>query len=115
MSVNIQPTQWGSLADIHEVEPLTQKDAECFREVQDVLRSYGLLHKFGLALLHKHFDLDENEVVMEETQRNARKQTLSVMSLNDVPEDTVPTIWKLTESGDAVNVCRCYGKPHGMC
>ncbi len=96
--LEVAPTQWGSLKDIEDVEPINDSDLECLAEVRDVLAKHGKRERFGVALLHKHFDMEEGEVLVEETDKDARELTIRPMK-QDEAGNTVPTIWKL---GDGV-------------
>lgn len=53
------------LPDISDVVPLGPQDQACIEEIRDVLRRHGALQRFGLMLLHRHFDLTDDEVLVE--------------------------------------------------
>ena len=63
------------LPDIDEIEPLSEADEECLREVREVLTRHGALRRFGLTLLHEHFPLAESEVLVEFVDSKERTLT----------------------------------------
>jgi hypothetical protein len=62
----VRPMKLNDLADVADVKPLSDADMPVFREVREVLMKHGALERFGLILLHKHFDLREGEELVEE-------------------------------------------------
>ena len=54
-TLEVAPTQWGRMKDIHDVDPLNERDYDCLAEVREVLKKYGKQDRFGVALLHTHF------------------------------------------------------------
>ena len=50
------PTQWGRYEDINDVEPLNEGDQACLTEIREVLKKHGKRERFGVALLHRHFE-----------------------------------------------------------
>jgi len=116
-NLNVQPMQWKPIIDISEVEPLTDDDKELFSEVRDVLKKYKALDKFGLSLIHKHFDIAENECMLECTDIETRTLVIKPIKVSEMDvENTTITQWRLTD-GDAVAEagCRCamVGGGHG--
>ena len=107
--VAIQPMLWSETPDISEVAPFSDKDEECFREIRDVLKRYNALDRFGLTLIHHHFDVGEDEVMMEYTDAENRVQTVKPVKESDAEnEDVTITHWKLAD-GDfpAMRTCVC--------
>jgi len=92
----MMPTQWGSLKDIDDVEPLNPDDYACLAEVRDALKKYGKSERFGVALLHKHFDMADNEVLLENTDQENRIQTLQPILKEELGK-AVETLWVLKE------------------
>lgn len=97
-TIEVAPTQWADLKDIHEVEPLHEADYDCLTEVRDVLKKHGKQQRFGVALLHKHFDMDEDEILVEHTDVANRVLTIRPTPANAAGE-TVQTIWMLGDGG----------------
>jgi hypothetical protein len=101
--VNAQP-------DIHVVENRKDHEAVAFAELKAVLAKHGLLRKYGIALLHKHFDLAEDEIMVEYTDLENRTQTLKPTKVGVVrPTDLVETVWAL-DLDTASLICQtwCY-------
>jgi len=109
----IQPMQWAELKDLGDVKPLSEADENLMRDLRDVLRKHGATERFGITLLHKHFDLMDSEMLLESTDVRARK-----LILHAVPSDhgapCISTSWKFKASGDdwlPVTDCVCPWDP----
>lgn len=114
-NIMMQPMRWSSIVDIEDVEPMGEKDSDVLKELHGVLKKHGCLERFGIFLLHKHFEMDDGEMVVEYTDIENREQQLVVEKLS--PENTsfsksrIETAWKFsTDSVTSVTVCvlRCY-------
>jgi len=96
-----------SLRNVNEVKPLNDADASMVEEVVAVLRKHNALDRFGLMLLHQHFDIADDEVLLETTDIESRTQLI-----RPVPKSTleameyIETSWRL-DSGSAVMHCAC--------
>lgn len=117
----LETVQWASLPDIDDVEPLKETDAVVLREVGDLLRRHGVTARFGVCLLHRHFDLAPGEVLVEETDTEARVSTLRVQAKADSQGQgsSVETMWKFGKEPVCAVVCvrRCvynggHTRPH---
>ncbi|WP_444921767.1 hypothetical protein ACJJID_05145 [Microbulbifer sp. CnH-101-G] len=113
--VAVQPMQWKSIIDISETEDLTSNDMACFVEVRNILKKYGVLDKFGLSLIHKHFEIAPDECMLEHTDLNTRTLTIKPVKESElVPGDTTITMWRLTDTDKVAEVgCRCARSPDG--
>lgn len=94
------------------VEPFSEQDMACFAEIRDVLKKHDKLDRFGLTLLHKHFDIEEDEMLVETVNEETRTQIIQPMKKSAVAQmdgQILETSWTLKE-GDAVRGCRiaCY-------
>src|SRR5688572_9139308 len=100
---------WNDLKDIDEVTPVNAEDLPCLAEIRSVLQRHGMQERFGVALLHKHFDLDAGEMLVEHTDKAARKLVISALTPTEAG-DTVGTIFRLNdgEGFDAVLGCMQY-------
>jgi len=65
-----------TLPDITEVRPLDSSDLPCLHELREVLERHGALERFGLNLLHDHFELDDDELLMEVSDPETRTLTI---------------------------------------
>lgn len=99
--------------DIHEAEPRLESEIAAFIELREVLVRHGLDQKYGLTLLHKHFDLAENEVMVEFTDLKTRTLTSKPTTIDAIPESNLREVtWSL--SNDTVMgacVQRCFFNP----
>lgn len=94
-----------TLLDIDEVAPLSLKDEACIREIKAVLGKYDSLSRFGLTLLHQHFDVADDEMLVEECDAENRRLTImpqKLSALAGIP--TVSTNWRL-DTGAVMAKC----------
>lgn len=73
-TAGLQALTFNQLPDINEVEPFSVEDQDCLDELHAVLKRHGRVEKFGIILLHNHFHLEEDEVLVE--RYDAQKRTL---------------------------------------
>jgi hypothetical protein len=93
------------LQDIDEVEPLSESDSDCIEELRKVLEKHGRLKRFGITLLHKHFDVANNEVLVESCNSRTRTLTMQpVTKSDDSIRRSVETSWRL-DIQDATSRC----------
>lgn len=71
---HMQALQWSRLNHIADVKPIDDSDAACLEEVRQILMKHGALSRFGVSLLHSHFDLSDDEIMMETTDLERREQ-----------------------------------------
>jgi hypothetical protein len=71
--VVLNALQWSSLEYIDNVRPLDDSDATCLEEIRLVLAKYGNLNRLGIALLHSHFQLADDEMMLETTDVKQRE------------------------------------------
>lgn len=98
-----QPMQWAGVPDIGEVGALTDADRACFRELRDVLAKYNALERFGINLIHKHFDIAEDECLVETIDQARRTLTVQPVKKQDIA-NAIETQWRLAD-GSAYIVC----------
>ena len=108
----MQPMQWALTPDIEDVKPLSEDDADCLKEVREVLARHGALGRFALTLIHKHFDIGADEQMVEFTDIPGRSMTIRPVADGD-QLNTVQTTWRFAEESghaQATTVClwRCY-------
>ena len=105
-SVVLAPMQWADLEDIDDVEPLNDADAECLADIRNVLREHGKLERFGITLLHSHFEVSEDEIMLESCDSQRRRLTTAPVKISESGENKVGTMWMLRE-GDATTMAWC--------
>tara|TARA_R110002126_G_scaffold183084_1_gene331652 strand:+ start:208 stop:570 length:363 start_codon:yes stop_codon:yes gene_type:complete len=72
-TVTMDVMQWSSLNHIADVKPIGDYDSECFEDIRKVLQKHNALSRFGITLLHSHFDLEEDEMMLETTNLEKRE------------------------------------------
>ena len=93
------------LPDIDAVTPLGMDDHACLAEIREVLARHGRLDRFGITLLHSHFPIGDNEVLVEHCDDQARSLTMTVQSKTVLESPNLkPTSWRLTD-GEAMVSC----------
>ena len=115
-TLSIQATNWSALEDIHDVRKISDEDTECLREVREVLKKYQAIDRFGVTLLHKHFELSENEVLFETTDAVQRTQTVRPLSSEANEDRDTLTITALRFTGeDSAAIPYTYCRGGGKC
>ncbi len=91
--------QLTKMKHIDNVEPINDGDFDCIDEVRAVLEKYGALGRFGLTLLHKHFDVEDDEVLVEYCDEENRRLTLEPVKHADLDKDCclIPTLYVFDE------------------
>jgi hypothetical protein len=88
------------LPDINEIVQYSESDKPLFDELYDVLRRFDALDRFGISLLHSHFELKENEVLLEETDRLSRTQLIKPITEEELSTISyIETSWRLDVNG----------------
>jgi hypothetical protein len=72
----LESMQWSDLDHIADVKPIDDSDAECLEEVRLVLQKHDALRRFGIALLHNHFELADDEMMLEMTDAERREHVV---------------------------------------
>jgi hypothetical protein len=88
-------TQWTKLPDVSDVEPISDNDRAVLEEIRAVLERYGALSRFGVNLIHRHFDLNPGEIILETTDPSERTQRSEVVKAEDIlkSETVIETQW----------------------
>ena len=101
--INVSARQ-RSLPRFEEAEDLGPQDAEFVRDLVAVLAKHGNLNRFGLCLLHDHFPLAADEVLVETNDPRARTLHAHVEKA-DGTRHTKATQWRFlphAEGGQGV-------------
>jgi hypothetical protein len=110
--ITLENIQWSSLPDIDDVEPIGEADLRVLDEIREVLLRHSRADRFGVCLLHKHFELAENEIAVEYTDVEARSSTVVVEPKSpSTSGNRIETVWRFKADGpEAVTVCvqSCY-------
>lgn len=106
-AIVVQPMQWKNIRDLPDVEPLSDADLECLAEVRSVLQRYKVIDRFAIHLVHKHFDLAADEILVEYSDAVKRTQTIRVEKMADADlQNSIPTTWILDEL-KPTTICVC--------
>jgi hypothetical protein len=104
------------LPNIDDVEPVSEKDKLCIQEVREVLRKHNATRRFGLCLLHEHFSLAEQEVLVESCDDENRVLTVRPVPLETVKDKVMETSWRLDierPTGRCISYCEREDGPNG--
>jgi hypothetical protein len=94
-----------SLPDIDEIAPLSEKDAECMKELKAVLLKHHALGRFGVMLLHQHFEVAADEVLVEECDVVTRRLMIAPQKLTTLDaSQLIATNWRL-DTGAVMAKC----------
>ena len=107
-------TQISKLPDISEVKHYNESDKPVFAEIMSVLKKHNALDRFGVTLLHQHFDISEDEILCESTDTITRTQTIKPIKKSELAEqDYTETSWRL-DNGTVMTACVCikFGNDH---
>lgn len=111
--ISVHPMQWANIKDLHECEPLSDADLACMRDVRAALAKHGKLNRFALHLVHKHFDIAEDEVLVEYSESSTREQFFRVeKATSETALHAIPTTWTL-ESMEPMARCVCATRQGG--
>lgn len=99
--------QWAKVEDLHNVAPLSDEDVECMKQVREVLKRHGKLDRFALHLIHKHFDLADDEILIEYSDASIREQYFRAEKIeSETAVSAIPTTWTLQEI-EPLAACKC--------
>jgi hypothetical protein len=105
IEINNYTERYNQLPEVEENDQTMKSNplAELFlKEIAEVIKQYGLEDYIGLRLLHKHFKIESNEVLVEEYREIEGIPSL-VTSAQDIHEaiakKSVPASWMFTEEG----------------
>lgn len=91
--MNTAAKNWNDLDDLMDVHTMSSTDEECINEIQSVIEKYGLTGKFGVSLLHKHFDLENDEILLETNDPIQRELSSRPVKISEISsKDYIPTI-----------------------
>ena len=107
--ISVMPTHWAEIGYMSDVDPLNDTDVPCLEELQRVLEKHGKLERLGVTLLHKHFELADDEMMVEEIDFEQRTLVVRPQKRQEVGP-CVETTWQLNV-GESLQVCaqqHCY-------
>ena len=87
--IKMESIQWSTLNHISDVRPIDESDAECLEEIRRVLEKHNSLGRFGLVLLHSHFDLKDDEMMLETTDMEKREHWVRPVKRSFIQEQGI--------------------------
>lgn len=104
----IQPLQWSALPNIDDIAPISEEDEYCLQDIKDVLEKHGCLSRFGIALLHTHFPIQEDEVMVESCDPQKRTLISQPVKCDLLTEkNSIETLWRFDAEGSNLS---CFNK-----
>ena len=104
--------QFNALRDITDVEPIDEKDRACLADIKETLARHNRLARFGVVLLHHHFKLSPDEVLVERCDPSARALRVTPVRRSEVEASSlVETVWRF--DGPGGQDCPTYCPPAG--
>jgi hypothetical protein len=103
------------MSHIHDVRPIGDSDAPVFEEIRSVLEKHGCLDRFGIALLHRHFDVGDEEMMLETTNEAAREHWVRPVLREELTARGLTvqsTIVRFDDTG-TVQYCGCFTDKDG--
>lgn len=99
----------GQLPDLSEIPPLNDTDRECFEELRHVLKRHGKLDRFGVNLLHSHFPVGDDEVLVETFDPENRVLVSRPEPVDQAPDGfvAIETSWQFTADGETMSTFIC--------
>lgn len=98
------------LKHIDTVTPFNSGDNTCIEELKTVLKKHNALDRFGITLLHKHFEMDDDEVLLEECDEENRILILKPVKQNSIKSNkSIETNWRLdtfTSMARCISLCQ---------
>jgi len=115
---NVNP--YTALKDIDAVDPFTDDDRETLDLIREVLRKRNAIDRFGVTLLHDHFEVNDDEVLVETCDPVTRTLTIKPyrneqLKEADIDEDSyVQTNWRFDQNDPKNLLCLilCAGPSH---
>ena len=95
------------------MRPASEEDTQVFQELYHVLEKHNALRRFGITLLHQHFDIADDEVLLETTDLKARIQMIQPVKKKELDGVRhIETSWRL-DTGKPVMGCACIDTGSG--
>lgn len=114
--IQLQPVQWSSLKLIEDMEPISETDFDVLKEIREVIFKHGYEDRFGVCLVHKHFEILPGEIALETSDDEARVSTIRVVEEKEA-NDAWQTAWKFSKDIDDIKSgrnCRQYCQGFGI-
>ncbi|OJJ22893.1 hypothetical protein BKI52_00650 [marine bacterium AO1-C] len=109
---NVNP--YAALKDIDVIDPFTDEDRETLELVREVLRKRNAIDRFGITLLHDHFEVNDDEILLETCDHETRTLTIrpyrnEELKEADIDEDGyVQTNWRFDQNDPKNLLCMTF-------
>jgi len=106
---------YSDLPDIDDAAEVNASDRACIEEVRAVLERHGKLNRFGITLLHQHFPVYADEILLETCDQESRTLTTKTVKKASVKaSQIIETSWRLSDiSSNLVCTKNCYKDADG--
>lgn len=84
IATHVTIPQREKLPDAQDVQAFSEDDQDLFDELYKVLARHGALRRFGITLLHQHFEIADDEVLLERTDRDNRRQLIEPVKISSL-------------------------------
>ena len=89
---------------------LSNSDNDCIRDIVQVLKKHNCLDRFGVTLLHKHFEIEDGEVLAETNNPVCRTLLVEPIPKTElVHSNYYETAWRF-DHGEAVTTHVCLAE-----
>ncbi|EAY26057.1 hypothetical protein [Microscilla marina] len=116
-NANTAVNPYQGLQDIAEAQAYDKtEDEELMHDLHKVLKKHNAVSRFGVTLLHDHFEIDGDEMLIETHDPQSRTLTIKPYRNSELkePDNLQETSWRFTEEGEAVAMQACLwdGQEH---
>lgn len=100
-----------SLPRFEEAEPLGPRDAAFVQDLVAILEKHGNLERFGLCLLHEHFPLAADEILVEAADAESRTFQTRVEEASQT-RHSKPSQWRFLPGTHRSRRAEFAGEPY---
>lgn len=106
-------SQTNPLPDLSQVPLFSVSDEKCLADVAEVLKKHRCLDRFGVNLLHQHFSVGDDEVMLETNNPDDRTLRMRPVKVAEIEATHARiTSWRL-DTGKPQMACICIQAPNG--
>jgi len=120
MTETLTPLMHNNLKDIDAIEKLNETDLKCINDIKNILKRHNKEDKFGVLLLHKHFDISEDEIMLESIDVKNRILITKPQKISTLKQNSfIQTVWSFSNNPSLNKNCESCcprdtsGKHHG--
>jgi hypothetical protein len=92
---------------IRDVDCGPELDA-ALRRAGELLAQEGLTEVLSVEVLHQHFVVGPDEILLESTDEAARRQVITVVPRHLATEEAAAVRWRFTPTGEPVALGYCH-------